>query len=127
VNANPITLTDPQGLNPATAAGAGIGTLILPGPGTVVGAIVGTGIGIGIGYWITRPDGDDAGEPMAAGGRGERGATGGTSGQSSANPYKHCRIDPTNPNFIICKHHQTGKDVRKPKPADWPKEKTTCP
>jgi hypothetical protein len=67
------------------------------------------------------------GDPMAAGGRGERGATGGTSGQNTANPYKHCKIDPTNPNFIICKNHQTGKDVRKPKPADWPKEKTACP
>ena len=72
-------------------------------------------------------DARSRGEPIASRGRGERGATGGTSGQGSANPYKHCRIDPTNPNFIICKHHQTGKDVKKPKPADWPKEKTTCP
>ena len=63
VQGNPISLTDPQGLNPATAAGAGIGTLILPGPGTVVGAIVGTGVGLWIGYEITKPV---ASEPMAS-------------------------------------------------------------
>jgi len=51
-NAAPTMYTDPLGLNPATAAGAGIGTLILPGPGTVVGAVVGTAIGIGIGIAI---------------------------------------------------------------------------
>lgn len=42
-------------MNPATAAGAGIGTVILPGPGTVVGAIIGTGVGIWIGYELTKP------------------------------------------------------------------------
>jgi RHS repeat-associated protein len=55
VGANPVNWTDPQGLNPATAAGAGIGTMVFPGPGTVVGAIVGTGIGIWIGYELTKP------------------------------------------------------------------------
>jgi len=31
--------------------------------------------------------------------------------------------DPTDSNFIICKDKTTGKKVRKPKPADWPKTK----
>lgn len=49
VGGDPISYYDPYGLNPATAAGAGIGTVIMPGPGTIVGAVVGTAIGIGIG------------------------------------------------------------------------------
>jgi len=50
VGNNPVNYTDPTGLlpNPATAAGAGIGSLILPGPGTVVGAVIGTAVGVGI-------------------------------------------------------------------------------
>ncbi|MFY9259303.1 MAG: RHS repeat-associated core domain-containing protein [Gallionella sp.] len=63
-----------------------------------------------------------------AGGRGERGATGGSSGQNSANKYKHCNEDPSDPNYIICKDHQSGKKIRKPKPADWPNSKAeSCP
>ncbi|WP_353572692.1 RHS repeat-associated core domain-containing protein [Candidatus Albibeggiatoa sp. nov. BB20] len=50
---------------------------------------------------------------------GERGTTGGTSGQNSKNKYKHCKEDKNDPNYIICKHHQSGKTVRKPKPSDW--------
>ena len=57
VDGNPISYVDPYGLNPATAVGAGIGTFILPGPGTVVGAVIGTAIGIGIGNLIfNKPD-----------------------------------------------------------------------
>jgi predicted lipid-binding transport protein (Tim44 family) len=41
-------------------------------------------------------------------------------GRNTDNPYKHCREHPTNPNMIECKHHQTGKWIPKPKPADWP-------
>jgi RHS repeat-associated protein len=52
VGANPLRFTDPKGLNPGTAIGGGIGTLIFPGPGTVVGAVIGTAAGIGIGMWI---------------------------------------------------------------------------
>ncbi len=36
----------------------------------------------------------------------------------------------TKPNKIICKHHQTGKDIVKPKPADWPEDSVderSCP
>jgi RHS repeat-associated protein len=54
--------------------------------------------------------------------RGERGATGGSSGQNTNNPYKGCRSHPTDPNKIRCKHHQTGKWIDRPKPADWPTE-----
>jgi len=50
----------------------------------------------------------------------ERGATGGSSGTRTDNPYKHCKQDPDDPNFIICVDHQTGKKERKKKPADWP-------
>ncbi|MEB0011496.1 RHS repeat-associated core domain-containing protein [Glaciimonas sp. Gout2] len=52
VGGNPVSYSDPFGLNPATAIGAGIGTAIFPGPGTVVGAVVGTGVGVGLGYWV---------------------------------------------------------------------------
>ncbi len=58
-------------------------------------------------------------DPFGLAGSGERGATGGSSGQNSKKKYKHCWLDPNDPNFIICKHHQTGKTIRKPKPADW--------
>lgn len=53
---NPLSYTDPLGLTPATAAGAGIGTAIFPGPGTIVGAIIGTAIGVGIGAMICQDD-----------------------------------------------------------------------
>ena len=59
---------------------------------------------------------------LAGKGRG-RGITGGSSGQNTSNPYKHCSEDPTDSNFIICKDKTTGKKIRKPKPADWPKTK----
>ncbi|CAK0764856.1 hypothetical protein CCP4SC76_4220005 [Gammaproteobacteria bacterium] len=55
---------------------------------------------------------------------GERGATGGSSGQNSDDPYKHCWTDPKNPDYIICKHHQTGKKIRKKKPKDFPANKS---
>ncbi|NPU93026.1 MAG: hypothetical protein HPY82_14050 [Gammaproteobacteria bacterium] len=59
-----------------------------------------------------------------AGGRGERGATGGSSGRGTGNQYKHCRPHPTDPTKIICRHHQTGKDIIKPKPADFPQDRS---
>lgn len=58
-------------------------------------------------------------EARGKGGRGERGATGGSSGKGTSNPYKHCRDNPNDPKTILCKDHQTGKWVKKPKPADW--------
>lgn len=54
---------------------------------------------------------------------GERGATGGSSGQGTGGKYKHCREHPTDPNKIVCRHHQTGKWITKNKPADWDDEK----
>jgi hypothetical protein len=63
-------------------------------------------------------------DPFGLAGRGgERGATGGSSGKNTNNPYKHCKEDPADPNYIICKDHQTGKRTRKKKPADWPQTK----
>ncbi len=55
---------------------------------------------------------------------GERGATGGSSGQGTDNPYKHCKEDPNDPTYIICRDHQTGKKTRKKKPADWDEYKS---
>ncbi len=69
-------------------------------------------------------------DPLGLARGGERGATGGSSGQNSKNKYKHCWLDPNDPNFIICKHHQTGKTTRKPKPKDWDEVKNAreiCP
>ena len=51
---NPLRYSDPDGLNPLTAVGAGAGTFVLPGPGTVAGAVIGTAIGVGIGYLICK-------------------------------------------------------------------------
>lgn len=52
---------------------------------------------------------------------GERGASGGVGGQNSANPYKHCReFNPPQRNAIECKHHQSGKWVKKPRPPEMP-------
>lgn len=48
VNSNPLTLVDPRGETPLTAGGAVIGTLIFPGPGTVIGM----GLGLGLSYLI---------------------------------------------------------------------------
>ena len=57
VGGNPLSLTDPLGLvNPGTAAGAGFGTLVAPGPGTIVGGIIGTGLGAWGIYELTRPN-----------------------------------------------------------------------
>lgn len=50
VKGNPIRYRDPRGLNPLAGAigGAQIGTMVLPGPGTVIGA----GIGLLGGYLL---------------------------------------------------------------------------
>jgi hypothetical protein len=65
----------------------------------------------------------ESGDPTGLAGSRPRGVTGGSSGKGTSNPYKHCWEDPTDPNFIICKDKTTGKKIRKPKPADWPKMK----
>ncbi|WP_370978289.1 RHS repeat domain-containing protein [Agaribacterium sp. ZY112] len=52
------------------------------------------------------------------GGKGERGFTGKASG--SKNPFKHYKPHPTDPNKVIYKHPQTGKNIIKPKPAGFP-------
>jgi tetratricopeptide (TPR) repeat protein len=62
-------------------------------------------------------------DPTGLAGKSGRGVSGGSSGKGTNNPYKHCSEDPADPNFIICKDKTTGKKVRKPKPADWPKTK----
>ena len=73
VGGNPVIFKDSRGLNPGTAIGAGIGSFVLPGPGTIAGAVIGTTIGVGVGYliynnrgnplegpsgeWVTSPNG----------------------------------------------------------------------
>jgi len=53
--------------------------------------------------------------------RGERGGTGGSAGQNTNNPRKKCReLTPPDPRFVECKHHQTGKWIRHPRPTDMP-------
>ena len=63
VDGNPVSFSDPLGLNPATAIGAGVGSFVMPGPGTVVGAVIGTAVGVGIGNLIFNKPGplDSAG------------------------------------------------------------------
>ncbi len=50
----------------------------------------------------------------------KNGGDGSSSGTNTANPYKHCKEDPKDPNFIICRQKKDGKKRRKRKPADWP-------
>lgn len=53
--------------------------------------------------------------------RGERGATGSVGGKNSNNPYKHCReFNPPQRNFVECRHHQSGKYIKKPRPPEMP-------
>ncbi len=49
---NPIILYDPNGYAAAIAVGAGIGTAVCPGPGTVIGGIIGVGVTIGAGIFV---------------------------------------------------------------------------
>ena len=49
---NPLLYTDPFGLNPGAAAGAFVGSIALPGVGTVAGAAIGSAIGFVLGWWI---------------------------------------------------------------------------
>ena len=53
--------------------------------------------------------------------------SGGSSGKGTTNPYKHCRVDPKDPSYIICDQKGTGKKIRKKKPADFPEEKCPTP
>ena len=57
VGGNPLTFTDPHGLNPVAGGvlGAEVGTALFPGVGTVVGALVGAGIGAIIGWNVIGP------------------------------------------------------------------------
>ena len=52
---NPVHYVDPDGKNPGTAAGAGIGTFVAPGPGTIIGAVVGTAIVGAAAWWALSP------------------------------------------------------------------------
>ena len=56
VGGNPLSYTDPRGLNPVAGAigGAQIGTAIFPGVGTVIGGAVGAGLGVLAGYGLDR-------------------------------------------------------------------------
>lgn len=58
--------------------------------------------------------------------KGQRGGTGGSSGSRTPNPYKHCKLDPTDANYIICKTPD-GKSVRKKTPPDWYDYKKAVP
>lgn len=52
---------------------------------------------------------------------GERGATGGAGGQHTNNPNKKCReLNPPDRRFVECKHHQSGKWIRRPRPPEMP-------
>jgi RHS repeat-associated protein len=54
-------------------------------------------------------------------GRGERGASAGAGGQNTNNPGKNCReLDPPEENFVECRHHQTGKWIKKHRPPGMP-------
>ncbi|PZA14256.1 hypothetical protein DNK49_22830, partial [Azoarcus communis] len=52
VGGNPVSYTDPLGLNPTAGAGAAVGGMVGGPPGAVVGGILGFGAGLIIGNWI---------------------------------------------------------------------------
>jgi hypothetical protein len=51
VGGNPLSYSDPFGLNPVGGAtvGAEVGTMVLPGVGTVIGGVIGFGAGVWVG------------------------------------------------------------------------------
>ena len=54
------------------------------------------------------------------------GGVGNSSGIGTNTPYKHCKEDPKDPNYIICKDpngKKVRKKVRKKKPKDFPDSK----
>jgi len=55
VGGDPMSYTDPLGLNPGMALGAGIGTFLGGPVGTLVGGAVGFGVGAAVGWYITGP------------------------------------------------------------------------
>jgi hypothetical protein len=59
VGGNPVNAVDPTGLvlvNPGTVIGSEIGTIVFPGPGTIIGGVIGIGIGIGVGALMCQDD-----------------------------------------------------------------------
>ena len=56
VEGNPLSYSDPLGLNPIAGAigGAQVGTAIFPGVGTVIGGAIGAGLGVLAGYGLDR-------------------------------------------------------------------------
>jgi RHS repeat-associated protein len=55
VGGNPLSYSDPLGLNPGMAIGAGVGTFFGGPVGTVVGGAIGFGVGAAIGWYVTGP------------------------------------------------------------------------
>lgn len=71
---DPVNFSDPMGLCPACAfaeGGAYVGTLILPGPGTVIGAVLGGAVGVVgghyLGKWLSSALSADNAEPSSDG------------------------------------------------------------
>jgi RHS repeat-associated protein len=52
VGGNPLSYTDPLGLNPTAGAGAAVGGMVGGPVGAVVGGVIGFGAGLAIGNWI---------------------------------------------------------------------------
>ena len=52
---NPLSYSDPLGLNPGMVIGAGIGTFFGGPVGAVVGGAIGFGVGAAIGWYVTGP------------------------------------------------------------------------
>jgi RHS repeat-associated protein len=104
VDGNPVRYKDPLGLNPGTLVGGGLGSLVFPGPGTIVGGLIGTGIGIAIGGLILseakpdreqKPDNCPAGtKPVDKDKRLDRGKIHGIKDQLGAAPRDWVGITP---------------------------------
>jgi len=65
VKGNPLSYTDPDGLQVAQGirtgarGGAAVGTMIEPGVGTAIGAVIGGAIGAGVGYLICKENAEE--------------------------------------------------------------------
>jgi RHS repeat-associated protein len=128
VEGNPLSSNDPEGLQTRSIfekvlRGSGPPPIIDPTTGQNINQINLDGDYSRSRDRESAEDARSRNPPISMAGNG---GVGNSSGVGTNTPYKHCKEDPKDPNFIICKD-PNGKKVRKKKPSDWPKPAKNCP